>query len=150
MTKRDHYAMITIAVCFSLLGILIGYLIFGSIYTASAGVRKFEAQTGYVQNDVSIASFDDEFLPLFMPNHEEMVYEPEPDVVPTPSHRYIVTSEDGYIVVHYADSKSGEHIHTMTNTSVSSLPPEEQERLVNGIYIYNEDALFRILEDYGS
>jgi len=148
MTKRDHYAMIAIAVCFSLLGILIGYLLFGSIHTARAGVTGLEAQTGYVQNDMSIAGFGDEFLPMSIP--EEVTYEPEPESIPSPSHRYVVTSQDGYIVVHYANSKSGEQIHRMTGTSVSSLPPEEQKRLTEGIYIDNEDALFRILEDYGS
>jgi len=150
MTKRDRYTMITIAVCFSLSGILVGYLIFGSIHTARAGAAGFETQIGYVQNDVSIANFDDAFLSLTMPISQEIVHEPEIELVPASAHRYVVTSQDGYIVVHYANSKSGEHIHTITGTSVSSLPPEEQERLAEGIYIYNEDALIRILEDYGS
>jgi len=142
--------MIAIAACFSLLGILTGYLIWGSIYTTRAGVAKFEAQTGYAQKDISIANFDDEFLLLPMSNPEEIMYEPELELIPSPAHRYVVTSQDGYIVVHYANSKNGEQIHRVTSTSVSSLPLEEQERLAEGIYIYNEDALFRILEDYGS
>ena len=148
MEKRHRYTTIAIAACFSLLGILAGYLIWGSIHTARAGVTRFETQTGYVQNDVSIASFDDEFFSLSMSGSQEIIHEPE--LLPTPSHRYVVTSQDGYIVVRYVNSKSGEQVHRVTSTSVSSLPLEEQERLAEGIYIYNEDALFRILEDYGS
>jgi len=75
---------------------------------------------------------------------------PQPQAESVPSYIYIVTSLDGYIVVQYAGDKAGEGIHLTTNKAVNALPPEEQERLAAGIAVYTEEALFRLLEDYGS
>ena len=78
----------------------------------------------------------------------ELPLPPPPE--PVPSYIYIVTSVDGYIVVQYANSKTGDGVHLTTNKAVNALPLEEQERLETGIPVYTEDALFRLLEDYGS
>ena len=149
MRKRDRNILILIAICFSLLGFLTGYLIWGPVHTLRAVVA--ETEVGYVQKDISVTNFDDDY---FLGNQAatDITYLPVPGLGAAPSHRYLVTSQDGYIVVFYVnyESKTGNYLHTVTNTSVSSLPPEEQERLAKGIYIYTEDALFRILEDYGS
>jgi hypothetical protein len=71
----------------------------------------------------------------------------EKSVPPAPSHAYILTARDGYIVVLHAHDRTEKEI---TPTPVNIFPPEEQERLAQGIYVYTEEALFRLLEDYGS
>jgi len=60
---------------------------------------------------------------------------------------YVVGIFNGYIAVYYA---SGGNIKEVTSTPVSALVEEEQQRLANGIPIYNDEQLVRILQDYGS
>ena len=77
-------------------------------------------------------------------------YEPQTQPAPDkPSYLYVVTTLDGYIVVYHAREYGGE-IKELTNTSICGLAPEEQERLATGIPIYSDEALARILQDYGS
>ena len=133
MEKRNRYVMVATIVCFAAFGTLLGYLLLGSIHT-------LVAQTG-----------QDELLAAPTPVSEidENAHETVPEVSSAPLHQYVVTAQDGYLVVLSA-GKTGEQMHTITSISISALPPEEQERLSNGIPIYDEMALFRILEDYGS
>jgi len=72
------------------------------------------------------------------PNEEQMM-----------THLYVVTTLDGYIVIYHATENGGE-IKELTSTSVCALAPEELERLNAGILIYTDEALARILQDYGS
>jgi len=150
LTKRDRIALIIVVICFSLFGILTGRIIFGSILASGAEPAEYEILIGYVQGDMSISNFQDEILP--MPTSVESIGELEQKQLSFPHHRYVVTLQDGYIVVYHVnqDSKANGQYHTTTGISVSSLPPEEHERLAKGINIYTEEALFRILEDYGS
>ena len=141
MEKRDKYAMIAIAVCFSALGFAAGYFIFGPIGTiwANAGAAAVEPPATQYEN------FDG--LPAAV--NDDMPHTSTEAHVFAPRHQYVVTARDGYIVV-LAAGKTGDEMRTVTDISISSLPAEEQARLANGIYIYDEHALFRILEDYGS
>jgi len=147
MKKHEHVIIIAIVVFFVLLSAGVSHFAFGSVNTSRAVVP--ESYAGYLQHDLSVANFPSPILPT----EAEIVYIPEPEPVPIqmPAHRYVVTSQNGFIVVLYAVPEGEtEQIMTITNTSVNSLAIEEQERLAQGINIYTEDALFRILEDYGS
>jgi len=151
MKRRDYYTIIAIITCFSLLGVLAGYIIFGPIYTTNAISLGPEQGQEYLQYNISTASFDEGLTPVQIMKYAA-TSEPEPEPISAPSPRYIVSSQDGYIVVHYVtpEGKADVQLNRLTSIFVSSLPQEEQERLAAGIPIYTEDALFRILEDYGS
>jgi hypothetical protein len=58
---------------------------------------------------------------------------------------YLVSSSGGFLVVYNANEEP-----EFTLIPVNALPAEEQERLAAGIRVYTEEALIRILEDYGS
>jgi len=66
-----------------------------------------------------------------------------------PTYRYVVTVVDGFVAVFYA-AHTGGALKEMTTSPVSTLPAYDQQRLQAGILIYNEEALARILQDYGS
>ena len=139
MEKRDKYAMVAIAICFSAIGFVVGYLIWGPIgtVTATAGPAVKPQANVYESNALPMAAI------------QEIPHTPIEAQAPLPPYRYVVTTQDGYVVV-LSTGKTGEDMHTVTDIFVSALPPEEQARLAEGIFIYDEHALFRILEDYGS
>jgi len=139
MNKYEHFIAIGLCAFSAVIGLLIGYLFFEPSSFAEAA----NTQDGYLQQDVSI---EDVGIELFS-SSEEMLLVPE--LPPQPAHLYVLTSQDGYIIVRYAEG-NGEGIRTITSTPVTSLAWEEQERLADGIRIYTEEALIRILEDYGS
>ena len=64
--------------------------------------------------------------------------------------RYVVSQKDGYVAVYYEEAQNGISIHEVTDTPISSLPKEEQDRLRDGITVYGNDNLCKILADYGS
>ena len=110
-------------------GILLGYFVVGSV-----GVSAMKA------------SFEEaEELSLGKNIFQEAKIETQKPQLQ--NQNFIVASKDDFIVVYCADTL--EIIET-TFTHVTALPHEEQERLANGIYILGEEALMRILEDYGS
>jgi len=135
MKKRDYFVMGTIIVCSALFGALFGHFFFDPVHTSGAPGDDYEIYQLAAAPEVLQAYTE-----------TEVVEEPN-----LPSHKYVVTVQDGYIVVFYAaGADKASQIKTVTNTSVAALPPEEQERLTHGINVYSEDILFRILEDYGS
>jgi len=67
----------------------------------------------------------------------------------TPTHRYVVTVVDGFVAVFYA-AHSGGALKEITTYAVNTFPSYDLERLEAGIFIYSEEALARILQDYGS
>ena len=151
MKRHKHLIISAAAVLFAIFCVGVGYFALEQIYASGAGASaaNHESYTGYLQHDLSIANLNLEILPP--PPQTETTHTPAPELPPSPSHRYVVTSHNGYIVVHYAahEGKS-DPVKTVTNISTNALAPEELERLAQGIHIYTEEALFRILEDYGS
>jgi len=139
MSKYEHFIAIGLCAFSAMIGVVIGYLFFEPSSFAEAA----NTQDGYLQQDISIADSGIEF---FSPPTEVLLV---PELPSQPTHLYILTSQDGYIIVRYAEG-NGAGIRTITNTPVTSLAWEEQERLAAGIRIYTEEALIRILEDYGS
>ncbi|HHW67178.1 hypothetical protein [Defluviitalea raffinosedens] len=64
-------------------------------------------------------------------------------------YHFVVGEYNGYITIFY--NNDGElEIKEITETPISSLPIEEQNKLKAGIKVYGEEALIRILEDYTS
>lgn len=53
---------------------------------------------------------------------------------------------EGYVAVFYEDGR----LREVTQTPIASLPEAEQEKLREGISIYGEEDLIKILEDYTS
>ncbi len=63
---------------------------------------------------------------------------------------YIVGDYEGYVAVFYEKEVNGESLKEITDMPMSALPEEEQQKLKNGIHVAGNDALNKILEDYGS
>lgn len=59
---------------------------------------------------------------------------------------YTVGIYEGYVAVFYEDGR----LREVTQTPIDSLPEAEQEKLREGISIYGEEDLIKILEDYTS
>jgi hypothetical protein len=142
MGKRKYFAIIAATCTLSAAaGVMLGYFIFGpigitaraetageSFYEAAACEEVFEYENCnsqlFAHNEIAFEQFDGE-----------------------PEHSFVVTTRDGFIVVYCARANE---LREVTFTPVNALPPEERERLAQGIRIYSEEALIRILEDYGS
>ena len=122
-------------------GFLFGYIINTGV-PASAAPYLVDVAEAQIQVQAPMA------IPLEPPTEPGVSYIPPivyPTVVEMPG--YVVTVQDGYIVVEYQSKGT---LHLETNISIHSMPIEEQDRLMAGIVASNEDELFRILEDYGS
>jgi len=63
---------------------------------------------------------------------------------------YRIGEKDGYIAVYYEKPVNGISLKEITDTPISALPKDEQERIKKGIEVYGEDELIRMLEDYSS
>jgi hypothetical protein len=64
--------------------------------------------------------------------------------------KYILGVLDGQITVFYKNPVNGSNIKEITSAPVSALPPEERQKLLDGVEIESETELMRMLEDYGS
>ncbi|NDO45692.1 hypothetical protein [Clostridium sp. MD294] len=64
--------------------------------------------------------------------------------------QYIIGEKNGYIAVYYKEAQHGIILHEITNTPLSALPLEEQERLLEGISVIGDENLSKILSDYTS
>ena len=65
------------------------------------------------------------------------------------SHMYVVKAVDGYIVIYYSESNGG-GVMEFTSIFAGALSMEDQQRLAEGIPVYTNEELVRILQDYGS
>ena len=72
-------------------------------------------------------------------------YENDNDYTNRP--RYRIGTDHGFVAVFYT---LDETLKERTRTPESTLSQEERERLAGGIYIYTEEQLVRVLQDYGS
>ena len=120
------------------IGIMLGFFVLGPIGVSATTAKPAVLSTG-----------KPEYVSLYTPPATAAEYtQPEAQEHDFPADNFIVSSKDGYIVVYYAGEIP--EIKEITFTPINALPVEEQERLAEGIYIYTEEALVRILEDYGS
>jgi len=143
ITKSDYLFVVAISIVAIILGVLIGYFIFGPINTYGA-LANYEHENYVDQQEIQ-----QEIQPVYVRDYtiEETDYSP----TILPPYRYVVTSQNGYIIIlHAAPEGKASQVKNVTNIPTTPLPLEEQERLENGINIYDEDALVRILEDFGS
>ena len=115
------------------IGFIVGYIIFGA---GDLTVVYAEAPPAYEARGAHIAYVAAE-EEADAPQEEE--HEPE--------HLYVVSALNGYIVVYHAN---GEEVKEFTSTPVGTLSSDELKRLIYGIRIYSDEALARILQDYGS
>ena len=77
-------------------------------------------------------------------NYDPSVYSANP--------KYILRTDHGFVTVFYIQDGQDQPLtlKERTRTPVSALSPEERKRLSDGIYIYTEEQLVRLLQDYGS
>ncbi|MCL2225175.1 MAG: hypothetical protein FWB96_09455 [Defluviitaleaceae bacterium] len=137
MQKAKYYGLLCgLCTVSAVAGIALGYFIFGPI-GVNAGVSN--SSGGGKPAPYS------EYYPAYKNDYAALENETAQE---EPTHSYILTVNDGYIVVLHAGAKDA--IMEVTSTPVNALPLEEQARLEQGIRLYSEEALFRILEDYGS
>jgi hypothetical protein len=64
--------------------------------------------------------------------------------------RFVVKEHEGFVAVFYETDTGGELLREITETPVSALPETARERLRAGIRVTGEEALAKILQDYGS
>lgn len=130
-----------------LMGFMLGYIFFSS---GEPVVVYADANPAYQSSDHHIAHPPPQlnYVPIQNPvsayNHHHVQDEPM-----MASHLYIITALDGYIAIYYAEQYGG-GLKELTSTAVGTLAPEELEQLQIGIKIYSDEALARILQDYGS
>ncbi|NLJ88478.1 MAG: hypothetical protein GX327_06845 [Epulopiscium sp.] len=64
--------------------------------------------------------------------------------------QYVLGVHDGFVAIFYNNEEDVTKVKEVTETPISSLPPEERNKLEKGIKVYSEDELIRMLEDYTS
>ena len=127
-----------------LMGFMLGYMFFGeggNTLAYADTIYDYQAEAPYmaaIQQETYNPQAENPAPPYNQPPLEE-----------SPAHLFVVTILDGFIVVYHAE-KHGGGLKETTNTFVDALAPEEQERLASGIRIYTDEALARLLQDYGS
>jgi len=152
--KYEYHIMIGILSLSALLGIGIGYLVFGPLH-ATAIINE---QRGpyYTYDDTQLAGLMyDNPLTLYcsLEQYDESYYcIADAGKEEEETYSFIITSHDGYIaILHFEPNGKAEwQLHEITTTPVSGLSHEEQERLIIGIPVYTQEELTRILQDYGS
>lgn len=146
MEKYSNYLILGICLISAMLGIALGYLVFGPIQASAMANR--ETAFEYVEQAEFTVSATEEtnYIATNITEATEMAE------ITEPLHKYLVTALDGFIVVYNMamEDKLGDTGREVTTTSINALDQKEQNRLLDGIRIYSEEALVRILEDYGS
>ena len=132
---KKHAVLAGLCTLSGVLGIGLGYFLFGPMGLAAGDAPHYHAAAGLHYSPLAKAGHEHELTKRAAPPYE-------------PS--YLVTLGNGYIVVYSINEKAGDTLIDTMPTQVHTLPPEEQARLARGIRIYTEEALIRILEDYGS
>ena len=76
-------------------------------------------------------------------------YEPS---VANPQPRYVLGTDHGFVAVFYIQNDLNQTLalKERTLTPETALSIDERKRLTDGIYIYTEEQLVRLLQDYGS
>lgn len=64
-----------------------------------------------------------------------------------PPPKYILSGYNGLVAVYLPGEETPSYV---TETPVSFLPSADREALANGMPVYSEEELTRLLEDYGS
>jgi len=74
-------------------------------------------------------------------------YEP-----PVSRPRYMLGTDHGFVTVFYIQNHQDQTLtlKERTRTPESALSPDERQLLSDGIYIYTEEQLIRVLQDYDS
>jgi len=134
-------AMICLLACTAsiLMGFGVGYILFAPgestvVYAEAGPLYQAEILT---PNTEASETLPDAVYYRHIP-HEE-----------SPSYLYVVSIMDGYVVVYHAPGFGGE-IKEVTNTPIGALDSEELDQLIAGIKIYSDEALARVLQDFGS
>jgi len=137
LEKNWHIFALAACLASIILGTVFGYFISGrQLVTAHEAIPQDVYET-----TVEVAYID---TPTVIDITPSPVYADT-----APSHRYVVTVVDGFVAVFYA-AHSGGALKEITTSTVSTLPAFDLEQLEAGIFIYSEEALARILQDYGS
>jgi len=140
-SEKKFYALI-IGACVAsvLLGLAFGYLFFSRSMTYTIDAAEMPATVYHAAVGVP-----DPARAETLPAASAAVVVADE----APSHRYVVKIVDGYIAVFYADHAGG-GLKELTTVPANPLPEADLTELAAGIYIYTEEALARILQDYGS
>ena len=143
--QKTKYYTILFGVCTlsSAMGVALGYFIFSPIggSTGVIGANAAHYSSYYLDEIPAYVNFD---ISAVQETDPEIPYELTHEI----SYSYIVTSHEGFIAVYRAGEKP--ELMEITTTPTNALPQEEQDRLSQGIHIHTEEALIRILEDFGS
>lgn len=67
--------------------------------------------------------------------------------VATAPYEYVLSEQDGYIIVYYADQET---VYSITDIPVKSLSLKLQQEIRQGKFIYSEQELYNFLESHSS
>jgi len=152
MKNLKTYGIIAVCVCSALAGISFGYFVFGRVLANVTDLQASEYLPDFFEEEV-LNSKETPIAVYAEAPTVEIAIEEVPTVhvdLPEEIYKFIVSSLDGYIVIYHATTEGNHELKEKTVISVNALPFIEQQRLSNGIMVYSEEALIRILEDYGS
>jgi hypothetical protein len=132
---KKHYITFVSAVCSFTLGVAIGVVVTDENSDAPPrnGVLAAEiaSPSPYQQENSIVVD----------------VYDTEDASLPTPSPDYFIIGEyEGKVAVFYPDMT----IKEITEKPISSLSQEDAASLSAGIRVYDDESLFRLLQDYDS
>ena len=68
----------------------------------------------------------------------------------SPEAHYVLGVKDNYVAVYHRSKTGTVSLKEITATPIGALSLEEQNKLISGINVQNEDQLAKMLEDYGS
>ena len=126
--------------CSLLVGLGLGLLLFGGhAPLADEPPPAVDPLLAAMYNRMAFPEYAPETVPVMGIPHAPELY----------THRYVVTAIDGYVAVLYAEHIGG-GVKEITSSLVSNLPWADVLHLNQGIRIYTEEALHRLLQDYGS
>lgn len=67
--------------------------------------------------------------------------------VATAPYQFVLSQQDGYIIVYYADQET---VYSITDIPVKSLSIRLQQEIGQGKFIYSEEELYNFLESHSS
>jgi hypothetical protein len=155
--EKKMYALIIGACVMSVvLGVVVGYLLFGGAMLPSntPSTAQYRAASLY-PNDTALgiltSSRDDtaDAIPTEAAQSEDNPPLTDVFAETIPAHHYVLRIAGGYIAVYYAEEAGG-GLKELTTVPASALPEADMEGLAEGIRVYSEEGLARILQDYGS
>ncbi len=125
-------------------------LVYEYYYEGDGQVRREEETAPYFLIDMTRQDIEEKYPDWQLQSFSKSEVVMRKNIPGKMEERYIIREYDGYVAVFYEQPKDGVILKEITDTPISSLTEEEQNKLKIGITILGEEALMNALEDYES